>query len=541
MKIALAQINATIGDFKGNARKILERIRWAEDSGAKLIVFPELSVCGYPPRDLLEKPSFVGRNQESVEEIASHTRGVAAVVGYVSINTTERGRSLFNSAGILHDGAVRFVQNKTLLPQYDVFDEARYFEPSSMHDIYHFGGIKLGLTICEDLWSTYKLGGRQIYETDPVKILSEQGADVIINISASPYTIGKQEIRYSLMCSEAAKYGLPVVYCNIVGGNDELVFDGRSFVSDAAGKIVKEAKAFEEDSFIIDLEHLPSPIERTAVVEEEEVRSALVLGLRDYMRKCGFEKAVIGLSGGIDSSVVAALASSAIDPKNVTGVMMPSPYTLNESTEYAQKLADNLGINKHIVSITDIYEEYRKALGSIEGDISVVEENIQARIRGNILMAVSNRDGSLVISTGNKSELAVGYCTLYGDMAGGLALISDIPKTMVYALARRINAEHEIIPQSIIDRPPSAELRPDQTDQDSLPPYDVLDPILKSYIEDHMSAEAIIAEGGDPDLVERVIRMVDLNEYKRRQAPPGIKITSKAFGMGRRFPIARKV
>ncbi|MFH1830829.1 MAG: NAD+ synthase [Pseudomonadota bacterium] len=542
MKIALAQINTTIGDFEGNAKKILERLRWAEDSGADLIVFPELSICGYPPRDMLEKPSFVKRNLETVEEIASHTGKVGAVVGYASINETEGGKRLFNSAGLLHDNALRFVQHKALLPEYDVFDEGRHFEPAKEHRIYHFGKVKLGLTLCEDLWSRYKFGGRQVYQTDPVKSLSEAGADVILNLSASPYTIGKQQIRYSLVCGEAARYGLPVVYCNLVGGNDELVFDGRSFVADAAGNVVKEALAFEEDCFIIDLEDLPSPIDKPAYEEEEEVRMALVLGLRDYMHKCGFERAVIGISGGIDSSVVAALAASAIGPKNVLGVMLPSPYTQKRSLDDAYRLAENLGIITCCVSIDDIYAQYCKSLGLLEGgEVSVAHENIQARIRGNILMAISNREGALVVSTGNKSELSVGYCTLYGDMVGGFALISDIPKTMVYALAKHINAERNVIPQSILERPPTAELKPDQTDQDILPPYDILDSIMKSYVEDRMSTEAIIAEGKDPETVRHIVRLIDENEYKRRQAPPGIKITSKAFGSGRRCPIARKV
>jgi NAD+ synthase (glutamine-hydrolysing) len=541
MKIAIAQIDTTIGDFEGNAEKILARLKWAEDSGADLAVFPELAVCGYPPRDLLEKPWFVKRNLECVERIASKTGRVGAVVGYVSINETQEGKGLFNSAGILHDGAIRFVQHKALLPEYDVFDEARHFEPAAGHEIYRFDKTKVGLTLCEDLWSRYKFGGRRIYQTDPVKPLAEAGADFIINISASPFTMGKQEVRYQLVTDEAARYGLPVVYCNLVGGNDELVFDGRSFVADSAGKIVTEAAAFDEDSFIVDMNDLPAPVGRKAYPEEEEVRRALALGLRDYMRKCDFERCVIGLSGGIDSAVVAAIAAEAIGPKRVMGVMMPSQYTKEQSVADAEKLAENLGIFTCTVPIGEIYDQYKGTMGlGGDGGVSLAEENLQARIRGNILMTISNRENALVVSTGNKSEVSVGYCTLYGDMVGGLALISDIPKTMVYDLARHINRGDEVIPKSIIQKAPSAELRPDQTDQDALPPYDVLDRIMKDYVENRVSAEAIIAKGEDKETVESIIRMIDANEYKRRQAAPGIKITSKAFGLGRRFPIARK-
>jgi NAD+ synthase (glutamine-hydrolysing) len=541
MKIAVAQIDTTIGDFEGNAKKILARLKWAEDSGADLVVFPELAVCGYPPRDLLEKPWFVKRNLECVEQVASKTGRVGAVVGYVSINETQEGKGLFNSAGILHDGAIRFVQHKALLPEYDVFDEARHFEPAAGHEIYHFGKTKIGLTLCEDLWSRHRFGGRRIYQTDPVEPLAEAGADFILNLSASPFTIGKQEVRYQLVADEAARYGLPIVYCNLVGGNDELVFDGRSFVADAAGKIVTEAAAFDEDSFIIDTDDLPAPVGRKAYPEDEEVRRALVLGLRDYMRKCGFERCVIGLSGGIDSAVVAAIAAEAVGPERVMGVMMPSQYTKERSVADAEELAANLGILTCTQPISDIYEQYRRTFG-LGGDkeVTLAEENLQARIRGNILMTISNRERALVVSTGNKSEVSVGYCTLYGDMVGGLALISDIPKTMVYSLARHINRGGEVIPKSIIQKAPSAELKPDQTDQDTLPPYDVLDRIIKDYVENRASAEAIVAKGEDKRTVEAVIRMIDTNEYKRRQAAPGIKITSKAFGLGRRFPIARK-
>lgn len=542
MKILLSQIDTTIGDFAGNTRKILDGIQRAEQAGADLVVFPELALCGYPPRDLLEKPSFIERNLECVEEIARHTKHVGAVLGFVARNDTAKGRGLHNSAAIAHDGEIRFVQHKTLLPEYDVFDEARYFEPAMQHEVYTFKGMRLGLTLCEDLWSRHPFEGRRLYQDDPVKKLSEAGADIILNLSASPFTLGKQHTRYALASEEAKRYGRPLVYVNLVGGNDELVFDGRSFVVDAAGRVVLEAAAFEEGTLLADLSALPKTRVHTECLEEEEIERALMLGLRDYMSKCRFERCVIGLSGGIDSAVVAAIAARAVGPEKVTGVLMPSPYTQPLSNDLAEELARNLGIPTCTVPIGGIYEQYRLALG-FENDgatVSLAEENIQARIRGMILMAISNRDGALVVSTGNKSEISVGYCTLYGDMAGGLALISDIPKTKVYALASYLNRDGEIIPEGILKRPPSAELRPKQTDQDSLPPYETLDRIIKLYVEGRMDVEAIVAGGEDRGTVERVARMIERNEYKRRQAAPGIKITSKAFGIGRRYPIAKK-
>ena len=541
MRVAIAQIDTTIGDFEGNARKILDGLKRAEDSGADLIVFPELAVCGYPPRDLLEKPWFVKRNLECIEMIASKTGRVAVAVGYVSVNETAEGRGLFNSAGILHDGAIRFVQHKALLPEYDVFEEARHFEPARTHDVYEFRGKRVGLTLCEDLWSRHEFGGRRIYRSDPVDLLAKAGADFILNLSASPFTIEKRDVREGLVTDAAKRNSLPIIYCNMVGGNDELVFDGRSFVADGSGNIVMTAAAFEEDLLVADLDLLPKAVKRKDAPEEEDVRRALVLGLRDYMRKCGFERCVIGLSGGIDSAVVAAIAAEAAGSGNVMGVLMSSQYTQERSVVDAEQLARNLGIMTYTEPIGDIYEQYRKTLGmGGDGGVSLAEENLQARIRGNILMAISNREGALVVSTGNKSEVSVGYCTLYGDMVGGLALISDVPKTMVYDLARYMNRDGEVIPKSIIEKAPSAELKPDQTDQDSLPPYDVLDRIMKEYVEDRMSVEAMIDKGEDPETVRRVVRMIDTNEYKRRQAAPGIKITSKAFGLGRRYPIARK-
>lgn len=541
MKIALAQINTTVGDFSGNAAKILDGIRRAEASGCDLVLFPELAVCGYPPRDLLEKPAFVRRNLECVEQIAAKTGEVAAVVGYASLNETLKGKGLFNTAGLLHRGKVRFLQHKALLPEYDVFDEARHFEPARQHEAFAFGGMKIGLTLCEDLWSLHRSGGRRLYSKDPVQLLAEAGSQVVLNLSASPFTIGKQELRREIVCGEAKDHGVPVVYCNLVGGNDELVFDGRSFVADAAGNVICEARAFEEDFLVCDLGKPPRPIAPSSGAKEEEVRRALVLGLRDYMRKCSFSRAVIGVSGGIDSAVVAAIACEAIGHDKVMGVMMPSPYTQERSVSDSVELCRNLRMTACTVPITEIYDAYRRALGvAVSSEVTLVEENLQARIRGNILMAISNREGALVLSTGNKSELSVGYCTLYGDMAGGLALISDIPKVMVYDLARHLNRGRELIPQAIIDRPPSAELKPNQADQDTLPPYDVLDRIMRASVEERQDVEKIAEQGFDRAVVERVVHMIDTNEYKRRQAAPGIKITSKAFGLGRRFPIAWK-
>ena len=542
MKIAVLQINTTVGDFEGNSAKILEGIAWATKQGTDLCVFPELAVCGYPPRDLLEKPDFINRNMAALESIAQKTGETAAVVGYVSLNEKPFGRALHNSAGLLHRGKVALVQHKTLLPEYDVFDEARHFEPAADHKLFDINGARVGLSMCEDIWSLFEYAGRRLYRTDPIEDVVKQGADVVLNISASPFTLGKQAIRKKLVCDEAGRLGRTVIYCNLVGGNDELVFDGRSFVADPKGRIVHEAKGFEEDRFIVDTDRLGEEKGPADYGDEEDVRRALVLGLRDYMRKCGFDRVVIGVSGGIDSAVVAALACDALGSGKVMGVMMPSPYSSIGSVEDSEKLMKNLGMVSCRIPIADIYESFRKTMGyrAKPEDISVAEENLQARIRGNILMAISNREGALVLSTGNKSEISVGYCTLYGDMAGGLALLSDIPKSMVYALANHMNRKGEVIPREIIEKPPSAELKPGQCDRDSLPAYDVLDPIIRAYVEDRKSVEKIIAMGFDRALVDRITRMIDLNEYKRRQAAPGIKITSKAFGLGRRFPIAWK-
>jgi len=542
MKIAVAQINTTIGDFEGNKRKVLNRLAWAEKAGADIVVFPELTICGYPPRDLLEKPIFIQRNLECVEAIASKTSKTAVALGYISINEAQIGRGFFNTAGLLYNGAVQFSQAKSLLPEYDVFDEARHFEPAHTHRVHNFRGRKIALSLCEDLWSSYDFGGRRFYPHDPVQLFVNDGAEILINLSASPYTLKKHKIRRALVCGAASRFSRPVIYCNLVGGNDELVFDGLSFASNAAGEITAIGKAFEEDSFIVDVDHMGEPFEMREMADEEEIFNALVLGVRDYMKKCGFRKAVVGLSGGIDSAVVAAIAVNAIGAKNVTAIMMPSHFTSRQSLKDSDAIVRNLKIGYEMISIDNTFDAYRRMLGfsKKETKVTVTEENIQARIRGNILMAISNREGALVLSTGNKSELSVGYCTLYGDMAGGLAVISDVPKTMVYNIARFINRKREFIPESVLTKPPTAELKPDQTDQDTLPPYEVLDEILKAYVEEHLSSTSIIAMGFDKKIVEDVIKRVDSNEYKRRQSPPGFKVTSKAFGIGRRFPIAWK-
>jgi NAD+ synthetase len=542
MKIAVAQINTTIGDFSGNKRKILNFLARAEKSGADMVVFPELAICGYPPRDLLEKPSFVQRNLECVEEIASKTRQTAVVLGYVALNESKTGRGLFNTAGLLFNGGVQFWQAKTLLPEYDVFDEKRHFEPAKTHRVFKFKGKNIALSLCEDLWAAYDFGGRQLYFQDPMRIFVGKGADLIINLSASPYTLKKQKIREGLVCGAAKRFRRPVIYCNLVGGNDELVFDGQSFAVDREGKIIVKGKSFSEDFFMVDFDNQGKIAKPKEMEDQEEIYEALVLGVRDYMRKCFFKKAVVGLSGGIDSTVVLAIACEAIGAKNVTAVTMPSRFTSRQSINDAREVAKNFNVKTSIIPIDSIYDAYRKTLkfkGSVD-NVSLTEENIQARIRGNILMAISNKEGSLVLSTGNKSEVSAGYCTLYGDMAGGLAVISDVPKTMVYQIARFINQKKKLIPESILTKPPTAELKPDQTDQDTLPPYEELDAIIKAYIEDHLSAQSIIAMGFDKKTVEDVVRRIDFNEYKRRQAPPGLKVTSKAFGLGRRMPIAWK-
>ncbi len=540
MKIAICQINTTLADFKGNQAKILEGIRWAKSKKAALAVFPELATFGYPPRDLLDKPDLIQANLKVAEKIAAQTqKNFGAIFGFVAENVSGVGRGLYNAAALASDGILQYVQPKTLLPTYDVFDEARHFDPAAIHLPQNFLGRFIGLTVCEDIWSVLYFYGKRYNEIDPVKVLKNLGADFIVNISASPFNVGKWKVRRDLLQQTAKQHHLPVIFCNQIGGNDELVFDGQSLVVNAEGDILFEAKRFEEQFAIVDLEKAPPLKKLEAPSEIGEIHSALVLGLKDYAKKCHFTKALIGLSGGIDSAVVACLAVEALGSKNVTGFSMPSPYSSKGSVRDAKTLAETLNIGFKIIPIHETYQSYLNTLGlDMKKKVPPAAENIQARIRGNILMAVSNQTGALLLSTGNKSEFACGYCTLYGDLAGGLAILSDLPKTKVYELARFINRKKKSIPEIIFKKPPSAELRPDQKDEDSLPPYPVLDPILKYYIEDHLDAASIIKKGFDRPIVEKVIWMVNHNEYKRRQAPPGIRITSKAFGMGRRLPIA---
>ena len=543
MKIALGQINPTVGDFSGNAAKIVQFSLRARDAGAGLILFPELSVCGYPPRDLVERPSFVTRNRESVEKIAAETMGIAVICGLVTPAHAETGKSVMNSAALLRDGRVDFIQSKMLLPTYDVFDEARNFAPARSQQLFPFCGSQMALTICEDAWNDKHFWDRRLYGVDPVEELVRAGGDFVLNISASPFWLGKRELRRDMLTAIAKNDKVPVAMVNLVGGNDSLVFDGSSLVIAPDGKIVAQGKSFAEDLIYFDSRTLTGEIHDQIAGEDASAYEALVLGTRDYVRKCGFHKVIIGLSGGIDSALTAAIAVDALGPENVIGVGMPGPYSSEGSIDDARQLATNLGIRFELLSIGEIYEAARCTLNPVFAGLpeDATEENIQSRARGMLLMSLSNKFGALVLSTGNKSELGVGYCTLYGDMVGGLAVISDVPKTMIYRLSAYVNSRRPVIPQATIDKPPSAELRPDQKDSDSLPPYDVLDAILEDYVEESRSAEQIArSHNFDLDLVKRVIRMVERAEYKRQQAAPGIKISAKAFGYGRRFPIAAK-
>lgn len=537
MKIALVQFNPTVGDVTGNAARILGAVARAKEAGAELVIFPELALVGYPPRDLLYRQEMLQAVERVLqEEIAPASQEIGIILG---APVKEDGK-LYNAALLFAGGRLAGRQDKTLLPTYDVFDETRYFKPAAARRPVVFRGETIGLTVCEDVWNDKDYWQRQIYEVDPVAELVAQGATLLVNISASPYHYGKRGLRADMLAHTARKYQRPLVYVNQVGGNDELIFDGSSLVLTEHGTVACEGRGFAEDFAVIDTAALPPGRSPGEVTEDIScVYEALVLGTRDYFRKTGFKRAVVGLSGGIDSSVVAALGAHALGPKNVLGVAMPSRYSSPESLRDAETLARNLGIGWRVIPIETIFAAYLQTLNpNGTPRLDIAEENIQARIRGNILMFISNREGRLVLSTGNKSELAVGYCTLYGDMCGGLSVLSDVPKTMVYELARYINRERELIPASVFTKPPSAELRPDQRDEDSLPPYGVLDPILRAYIEENLSAEEIEARGFDPTLVREIIRRVDRAEFKRRQAAPGLKVTTKAFGMGRRFPVA---
>lgn len=542
MKIALAQFNPTVGDFAGNSARILNLADKARQLGAELAVFSELCLCGYLPQDLLERPSFIDRNHIELKQLAAKLP-LPAIIGYAGRVKNGTGKTIANKAALVSSGRVVFEQSKMLLPTYDVFDESRYFQPAGKQSGYGFGKEQLGITICEDVWNDKTFWAECLYDRDPVTELVAQGITVLLNISASPYTIDKRALRLEMLQSIAKNQGRPIVYVNQVGGDDSLIFDGASMALTADGKVAAQARAFEEDLVLFDTITGKGEVHAQPHEEIAYAHRALVTGTQDYVRKCGFQKVLVGLSGGIDSAVVAAIAAEALGSSNILGVSMPGPYSSEGSKADAKGLAHNLGIELITLPIEDVFDAYRKTLAPAFGDrpMDVTEENIQARIRGNYLMALSNKFGSMVLSTGNKSEMAVGYCTLYGDMAGGLAVISDVPKLMVYELAKWINRERELIPASSIEKVPSAELRPNQKDEDSLPPYEVLDRILKAYIEDLRSPEEIADHYGfDLKLVRDIALLVDRNEYKRKQAPPGLKITSRAFGFGRPFPIAQK-
>jgi NAD+ synthase (glutamine-hydrolysing) len=543
VKIALGQINPTVGDFSGNAAKIIQFALQARSSGAGLILFPELAVSGYPPRDLVERPSFVARSHATVEKIAAETHGIAVICGTVTPAEADSGKKVMNSAALLREGRIDFIQSKMLLPTYDVFDEMRNFAPAKSQQLFSFCGKQMALTICEDAWNDKRFWNRRLYGIDPVEELVRAGGNFVLNISSSPFWLGKRELRREMLTSIARNQRVPVAMVNQVGGNDSLVFDGSSIVIAPGGEVIAQGKSFEEDLIYFDSQKLTGDMHPQVEGEEASAYEALALGTRDYVHKCGFERAIIGLSGGIDSALTASIAADALGPENLIGVGMPGPYSSPGSINDARELAGNLKIRFELLSINAIYEAVRQTLAPVftGTPADVTEENVQSRARGLLLMSMSNKFGALVLSTGNKSELAVGYCTLYGDKVGGLAVISDVPKTLVYRLSAYVNSRRMVIPQATIEKPPSAELRPDQKDSDSLPPYEVLDAILEDFVEESRSAEQIAAAHNfDLDLVRRVIRMVERSEYKRQQAAPGIKISAKAFGYGRRFPIAAK-
>jgi NAD+ synthase (glutamine-hydrolysing) len=545
MKITVAQLNPVVGDVEGNLRRIRDVL---SDYGKEsdLVCFPELFLLGYPPKDLLEKSWVVEKALIALRDLIKSSARypeTGILVGAPIPTGKNTGNRLYNAAVLIHGGETVGSQYKSLLPTYDVFDEARYFDTASGVRTIPFKEEVLGISICEDAWNDPELWPRKVYPSDPIETMAKDGATVLVNISASPYHVGKEEIRYRIIRNHAKKHGIPFVYTNQVGGNDELIFDGRSIVVDGKGDAIAVFPSFKEHVQTVDMSSSGSAEGYTPQDSIESVYEALVLGIRDYMRKCGFTKAVIGVSGGIDSAVTCCLASEAVGSDNVLGVSLPSPFSLRGGVQDARRLAENLGIRFIVIRISSVYQSYLESLREhlrLGDEVDVTLENIQARIRGNILMSISNELGHLVLSPGNKSELAVGYCTLYGDMSGGLAVISDVPKSMIYQLAQYINRESKIIPAEIVEKPPSAELKPGQLDQDTLPPYDVLDRIVQYYVEDGWSLKEIVEEGLDAETVEWVIRAVNRSEYKRRQAPLGLKVTTKAFGVGRRMPIAAK-
>jgi NAD+ synthase (glutamine-hydrolysing) len=546
MRIALGQINTTVGDLEGNTNLILAAAERAAERGAELAVFPELAITGYPPRDLVEKESFVERSEAQLARLAAGTAKLplAVICGYVGRSHAQTGKRVTNSAAVVEGGRIVFRQTKMLLPTYDVFDEARYFLPGERESLFELRGRRVALTICEDAWNDKQFWERRLYRQDPVEDLARAGAEILISINASPYHVHKRAQRREIFTNTARRFRLPLVYVNQVGGNDSLVFDGSSFALDAEARTVASCASFREDLVIVDTEAGEGAQHAGLEDECEAVYEALVMGTRDYLRKCGFRKALVGLSGGIDSSLTAVIAADAAGPENVTGVGMPGPFSSEGSLIDARVLAENLGLRFEVASITGVFEKYLEALDPLFAGKprDVAEENLQARIRGALLMALSNKWGCLVLTTGNKSELAVGYCTLYGDMCGGLAVISDVPKTLVYKLARVANRRRPgAIPESVFEKPPSAELRADQKDTDSLPPYDVLDEVLRLYVEESESPRQIAETLSlAQPFVEGIVNTVDRNEYKRQQAAPGLKVTTKAFGIGRRFPIAQR-
>ncbi len=570
MKIAIAQLNPTIGDIFGNSNLILEAAKISAVEDANLLLTPELSLIGYPPRDLLLDPSFIAAAGAQLQQLAQDLPPeLAVIVGTVVPNADAvklGGQSLFNSAVLLQNGAVKQVFHKRLLPTYDVFDEDRYFEPGKNSNYFTIGDRKIGVTICEDLWNNEEFWGKRSYAGDPIADLAKFGVDLVVNLSASPYSVGKREVRSAMLQHSAIRFGIPIVYANQVGGNDDIIFDGSSFALNRQGDLIQVLASFETDFAVLEYDAnkqdligsgkgqdarstqdagFTTNLSFHPPLGDAEIWAALVFGVRDYVRKCGFSKAVLGLSGGIDSALVAAIASCAIGPENVLGVLMPSPYSSDHSVNDALELARNLGIAIELLPIGDLMKTYDRTLADLflNTTFGIAEENIQSRIRGNLLMAISNKFGHLLLSTGNKSEMSVGYCTLYGDMNGGLAVISDVPKTRAYSLCRWLNSDSgmgkEMIPVNIISKAPSAELKPGQIDQDSLPAYDVLDDILQRLIEHHESVQEIVAAGHDAAVVKLVVKLVTQSEFKRRQAAPGLKISDRAFGTGWRMPIAK--